>query len=171
MPGVGADMMNLWPFSKHNMPPPPLRVAVHFTHLCNHSNWGNCPRSARWHQRWRRTAKRMQSPDVLCCLQTGPCVTAAGLENVNRTQCLVTRRELFEACQTASPCPFVWVVFPRCFGGDGVLACGLRSGDIYPRPRSETISDFYGSYVIFSSLASRWGAGRRTPLVGLPGSV
>lgn len=75
----------------------------------------------------------MQSPDVLCCLQTGPCVTAAGLENVNRTQCLVTRRELFEACQTASPCPFVWVVFSRCFGGDGVLACGSRSGDIYPR--------------------------------------
>lgn len=63
----------------------------------------------------------------------GPCVTADEVENVNRSQCLVMQREVYEACQTASLCPFVWVVFfwegVSCyFGGHGALACDSTSG-------------------------------------------
>lgn len=64
------------------------------------------------------------------------------MENLSRSQCLVMQREFFDACQTASLCPFVWMVFSCCFGGDGALACDFRSGDIYPYPSMKQSATF-----------------------------
>lgn len=97
-------------------------------------------------------AQRMQSPSIHCCPWTGPCVTVDTVENVNRSQCLVMQqeREVCEACQTASLCPFVWVVFFKLLLGVMELwHVTSHHGERYLSTslcwtQYETISNFYG---------------------------
>lgn len=104
----------------------------------------------------------------------GPCVTADEVENVNRSQCLVMQREVYEACQTASLCPFVWVVF---FGGRVILGV-MELWHVTPhqeqrylsismcwrhRTQQSATSMLLGSrlsYVTFALFTWRWGQGQ-----------
>ena len=102
-----------------------------------------------------------------CCLWAGPCVT---VENVNLSQCLVMQRAVYEACQTASLCPFVWVVFFISLWGSWRFSMWLRHRDVYPYPCiGDALWTFMVlgarfSYVTFSSLKLRTRSDQTTRL-------
>jgi len=171
---AAAAVMDLRPFSKEQHGLLFLGVFL-FKSLAVHSvdiitinliGGGKLP-SERWHRK-QPDARNYPAATVARVAVRQP---AAAVENVNRSQSERERERernrererSFEACQTASLCPFVWVVLFLLLGGHGANAL-----------ENETMGHvcvFFSKSQILTSRSSCWhqGEDKVTPdLVGSP---